>query len=91
MKQTMLDCIEAAPVSAKKILERAFKGEASPRAAIKAMCLVCLDFDRSEIGHCTAHACPLWEYRPYVDSEPVGTANLQAGEENTSEQYLSTP
>lgn len=57
--------LKAAPVSAKTILERAFEGAASPRAAIKAKCLECLNFDRKAIGACTGYSCPLWAYRPY--------------------------
>lgn len=59
----------AAPVSAKMILERAFSGSASPRAAIKAKCLDCLNFDRKAIRACTGYSCPLWAYRPFQDSE----------------------
>lgn len=58
-----------APVSARSTLERAFAGSASPRAAIKAKCLECLNFDRAAIRVCSGYSCPLWRYRPYQRDE----------------------
>jgi len=66
--------IEQAPESAKKTLTQAFSGSASPRAAIKAMCLSCVGFQRDEIRDCTAFACPLWKYRPFQTNEALGAA-----------------
>ena len=40
-------------------------GRASPRAAIKAQCMECVGWVRSEVAACTALACPLWGYRPF--------------------------
>jgi hypothetical protein len=59
--------ISEAPESAKGSLTRAFSGEASPRTAIKAMCLTCVGYDRNSIKNCTGYACPLWQYRPFQD------------------------
>lgn len=59
--------IHAAPESAKGTLSRAFSGSASPRAAIKAMCLSCVGYDRESIKNCTGYACPLWAYRPFQE------------------------
>ena len=56
-----------APESAKNTLARAFSGSASPRQAIKAMCLVCVGYDRQEVKNCSSYACPLWAYRPFQD------------------------
>ena len=50
-----------------KALAQAFSGSASPRAAIKAMCLTCTDYDRASIKECTGFSCPLWAYRPFQD------------------------
>ena len=61
--------LKNAPVSAKKTLERAFDGSASPRQAIKAKCLECLGFDRKAITDCTGYSCPLWAYRPFQTVE----------------------
>jgi hypothetical protein len=39
----------------------------SMAAAIKAFCLECVQWERAEVTHCTAPACPLYAYRPFVD------------------------
>jgi hypothetical protein len=57
--------VSEAPESAKGSLTRAFSGSASPRAAIKAQCLVCVGYDRESIKNCSGHSCPLWKYRPF--------------------------
>lgn len=51
------------------LFQRCFRGEASPRAAIKGQCLVCVWGDHAAIRNCTADACPLWEYRPFTDAK----------------------
>ncbi len=60
-----------APESARKALREAFSGSASPRQAIKAMCLACVGFDRSQVEKCSGWSCPLWKYRPFqkVDAQ----------------------
>lgn len=55
-----------------RIFERAYSGH-SPKTAIKAFCLDCTGFMRSEITNCTALACPLYPYRPYQPGEPEET------------------
>lgn len=57
--------ISEAPESAKNTLREAFSGSASPRKAIKAMCLRCVGYERASIRDCSAYACPLWQYRPF--------------------------
>lgn len=52
-----------------KTLARALSGSASPRGAIKAFCLQCVGFSRSDIKNCTARACALHKYRPYQEEE----------------------
>lgn len=47
------------------VMVKAYSGEASPRNAIKAMCLECTGYDREVIRGCTGYSCPLWTYRPY--------------------------
>ena len=59
--------ISEAPESAKNTLREAFSGSASPRRAIRAMCLSCVGYDREEIRACSAFACPLWKYRPFQE------------------------
>ena len=53
------------PASVQRTLSRALEGSTSPRQAIKAMCLVCSNFQRSEITLCAMSRCPLHVYRPY--------------------------
>jgi hypothetical protein len=46
-------------------IQKAFDGTASPRAAIKAMCLTCTGDSRTDVRDCTSFGCPLREYRPF--------------------------
>ena len=57
--------ISDAPIKVRKCLREAFTGSASPRKAIKAMCLACVGYERQEVAKCTGFSCPLWAYRPY--------------------------
>ena len=54
------------------LMERAFRGKASPRAAIKANCLACTNFQRKEVEFCNSVCCPLWRYRPFQKSADRG-------------------
>ena len=47
------------------IFRRVYSGTASPREAIKAMCLDCVGLSEVEVRECPATACPLWRFRPY--------------------------
>lgn len=64
---------EAGPLY-RTIMVKAFSGDASPRSAIKAQCLICVGYDRAAITHCTGYSCPLWTYRPY-QIDGVGEAD----------------
>lgn len=57
--------LNAVPESAKGGFVRAITGLASPRGAIKAMCLECMGYLRPAVRDCTAMACPLYAYRPF--------------------------
>jgi hypothetical protein len=61
--------VDEAPESCRNTLARAFSGSASPRSAIKAFCLQCVGFSRSDIKNCTARACALYAYRPFQDEK----------------------
>ena len=63
------EIISGAPVTYRGILERAFRGEASPRQAIKAQCLICVGFHREDVRTCSSSSCPLWDYRPYQEKK----------------------
>ena len=59
--------LASAPTSVRGCLNRAFSGSGGRANAIKAMCLTCVGYDRSEITNCTGFACPLWKYRPFQE------------------------
>lgn len=61
------------------ITERAFAGQLSPRAAIKAKCLGCTGFVRADITDCTSALCELWPLRPYQRSLG-GDSGLEAAQ-----------
>lgn len=71
MHDSQLKFVEKTPESARGIVERAFKGTSSPRAAIKAHCLVCTNFDRQAVRDCPVILCPLIAYRPFQVKEVV--------------------
>lgn len=60
--------VASAPVSCRGSLERAYTGS-SRAAAIKAMCLRCVGYARSDVRACTSQACPLWTHRPFQDGQ----------------------
>ena len=60
-----IEVLEDLPISYRGIFSKSYDGSASPRQAIKAMCLHCIGYERKEITECTNQGCPLWEYRPY--------------------------
>lgn len=43
----------------------ALAGKASPREAIKIMCLECVGYVSADVAGCTSDACPLHKYRPF--------------------------
>lgn len=43
----------------------AVSGKATPRNAIKAFCIECMNYVRSEVTNCDTIDCPLNLYRPY--------------------------
>jgi len=51
------------PESRHGLIDRVGKG--SKTAALKAMCLSCVQFQTKEITNCTCISCPIWGFRPY--------------------------
>jgi hypothetical protein len=47
------------------MLQRAWAGKCSPRAAIKLQCLDCCGEDVKAVRECEDRCCPLWRFRPY--------------------------
>lgn len=43
----------------------------SKAAAVKAKCLDCCCWQRTEIADCLVDTCPLWPYRPYRNAEKL--------------------
>jgi hypothetical protein len=43
---------------------KAMTGKSRP-AAVKAFCLECMGWQRTEVHRCNSVACPLYLYRPY--------------------------
>jgi hypothetical protein len=63
------------------VLEKARKG--SRNAAVKLMCLSCVNYETGEVGRCTV-ICPLWPFRPYkskgdaaVDADPNAVVEIE--------------
>ena len=54
------------------VFESAYRGN-SKANAIKAMCLDCVGYIRSEVTNCTSLGCPLWTQRPFQKVEKTGT------------------
>ena len=77
--------IADAPTSSQKSLREAFSGSASPRAAIKAMCLTCVGYERDSVRNCTGWSCPLWKYRPYQEAGPEKGTAANPGEEDAAD------
>jgi hypothetical protein len=50
-----------------RLLARVYAGQASPRDAVKAACLICRETVRGEIKRCRETGCALWAYRPYQE------------------------
>lgn len=65
--------LSEAPASQKSILSKALAGSSSPRSAIKARCLQCCNYDRSEVRECRSITCALHRYRPFQQANDVGT------------------
>lgn len=57
------------------IVKRAFLGAASPRGAIKAKCLACYNWQRTEVESCAVILCPLWNYRPFQEKSEADHAH----------------
>jgi len=55
-----------------RLFEKCFLAEASPRMAIKAMCVWCTWGSHEDIRECPSDDCPLWEYRSYIKLKKGG-------------------
>ena len=57
--------LEDVPETMRRAYLRAVGGHSKP-AAIKAFCSECVGWEREEVRLCTAPACPLYPYRPFM-------------------------
>lgn len=57
--------LEDTPETMRRTYLRAVGGRSKP-AAIRAFCSECVGWDREEVRRCTAPACPLYPYRPFM-------------------------
>lgn len=53
------------PEKRRLMVERAFAGSCSPRAAIKAHCFICSGMDAEEAKNCSVVLCALYEFNGY--------------------------
>jgi hypothetical protein len=68
------------------MLERAYKGELSPRAAIKAKCFDCCNFDAEEAATCRSEICPVWAYNPYRVARAKGETAAAESEDAAAQE-----
>lgn len=68
------------PPKYRRPYQLASAGKGSPRNAIKAMCLECVNWVRAEITACPSEACPLWLLRPYQESAGAVEATSSAAQ-----------
>jgi hypothetical protein len=71
--------LSEAPVSARGILERAYSRK-SKAAGIRAFCLYCVGYVRTDVRNCTSFGCPLWPYRPHQsDADEADDGDVTEG------------
>ena len=58
--------VDSMPVGCRATYLKAMRGR-SLAAAVKAFCLECVQWEREEVRRCTAPACPLFPYRPFIE------------------------
>jgi hypothetical protein len=58
----------------------------SRKAAIKAFCLECVQWEKEEVRLCTALACPLYAFRPYKASKDCDNQPVLEPESKNAEQ-----
>jgi len=69
------------PKNYQRLFAQAKKGK-SKSAAIKAKCLDCSCFQKTEVTLCTVKTCSLWEYRPYqIKTEKIKSGRVLSDEE----------
>jgi len=59
-----------------RIVYKKAMGGRSRKMAIKAFCLECVGWCRSEVALCTDYNCPLYPYRPYKQAAKPPKKNI---------------
>lgn len=73
---------EGMPKAYRKNYDKAMAGN-SLKAAVKAFCLECVQWDKKEVKLCNSVACPLFPYRPFIYSKNTSKDSF-LGVESTS-------
>lgn len=63
------------PKDFQRTYKKAIEGK-NPAIAIKAFCSECCMYQRNEITNCTAVTCPLFAYRPFLNSSVARITNV---------------
>ena len=58
--------------------DKAMNGK-SMKAATKAFCLMCVQWQKEEVRLCTSLACPLYPYRPYKEKSKQASEGVSFG------------
>ena len=54
----------------------------SLRSAVNSFCLECVAYERVEVAKCTDTGCPLFQYRPYKNTDRLSVGSEEILSEN---------
>ena len=63
--------LASVPDSCKSLIRDSYTKRLQFSRKIKAKCLECSCYQRSEVTNCRAETCPLWSFRPYQTPEEL--------------------
>jgi hypothetical protein len=88
-RQKIASRIEEIPKKYRKIYKKAVESN-SKAAAVKALCLECVCWQKNEIINCPCLACPLYGVRPFTESRQPAKNDGFCGQTSTqTEQAVS--
>ena len=72
-----------------RLFQRIYSGLGTPRQGIRAFCLLCNGFPKSDL--CNASECPLWGHRPYRVGQDAfkGSENVCTAQNLTEKQAIA--
>lgn len=91
MNEKQAKFMAGVPQSCVRIVAKAFEREGGRANAIKAFCLVCLNYNRKDIRECTAPTCPLYPWRPYQAKSTAVDATLSDVEIDDEDDTFDLP